>query len=317
MIQASRKTGRLLRRATAGIGPSVAFAVLVESLLAVTACERRPVGRSAADRGPVVATVNGTPLYKRDFDSYLPVDYQRVLTRDERKAYFDRWVTTQLLYDAATERGLGATPAIEARMEQLKKDLVADQLVQEVIRERAVVTDAEVRAYYEAHLDEYTKEYRVSHIVVGSEEDALEVKQLLQKRTFSWVARRHSLDKHTGIGGDLGFLSRGGMIPEFEEVVFAMAVGEVSDIIESDFGYHIIKLTGVREARNKLAYEDVAEEISHTLLLAKRGAVYEDLVESLRRNAHIAILDSEMRLAAEANTLSLPAAKDSAGGTVE
>jgi peptidyl-prolyl cis-trans isomerase C len=107
------------------------------------------------------------------------------------------------------------------------------------------------------------------------------------------------VDRHTGVGGDLGFLSKGNMIPEFEEVVFAMEVGEVSDVIESEFGYHLVKLTDVREARNQLEYDEVAAEISRMLLLKRRAAVYDSLIASLRDGARIEILDAELALIAD------------------
>ena len=116
---------------------------------------------------------------------------------------------------------------------------------------------------------------------------------MLKKQTFSWVARRKSIDKHTGPGGDLGYLSKGNMIPAFEEVVFGMKVGDVSDVIESELGYHFIKITDIREARNKLTFEDVAEDISRILLLEKRTAVYDSLITTLVGNAEIDILDPE------------------------
>ena len=113
------------------------------------------------------------------------------------------------------------------------------------------------------------------------------------------MANRHSMDKHTRPGGDLGFLSKGNMIPEFESIVFDMTVGEVSDVIESEFGYHIIKLTEVREARNKLRFEDVKEEITNKLLLEKREAVYDSLITVLRDRATIQIVDSELKMIIE------------------
>lgn len=270
--------------------------------VAIVGCERRPVGTTRTQKGAAVARVNDKVLYERDFAAMLPDDYQRVLTTYERKDYLDRWIATELLYDEARQSKAGITADIEAKLEQYKKDLVADMLVQEVLRERAVVTEREVRDYYEARKDEYTKEYRVSHILLNTMEDVEEVKEKLKTRTFSWVERRHSIDRHTGVGGDLGFLSKGNMIPEFEEVVFNMEVGEVSDVIESEFGYHLIKLTDVREARGKLEYQDAAEEISRALLLAKRAAVYDSLISALVNRANIEILDPELKLVGEQAT---------------
>jgi parvulin-like peptidyl-prolyl isomerase len=84
------------------------------------------------------------------------------------------------------------------------------------------------------------------------------------------------------------------MLPEFEEVVFDMKVGETSGIVESGLGYHIIKLTSVREARHKLEYEDVREEIANILMMKKREDVYNNLVTRLQREATIEILDDEL-----------------------
>lgn len=267
-------------------------------LMTAPGCERREVGRQA-DTGPPVASVNGKVLLNKEFETFLPEAYRGTLTLSERKEYLDRWITTELLYEAAMRSGIGVTPEIESRLEQFKKDLVADRLVQKVIREQAVVTEAEVRRYYEEHEDEYTRELRVSHILVNTLEDAAEVKELLKTRTFAWVARRHSIDKHTGVGGDLGFLSKGNMIPEFEKVVFDMKIGEVSDVIESELGYHFVKVTDAREARNKLSYEDVAEDISGLLMLEKRASAYDSLITTLTRDADIEILDPELKMAAQ------------------
>ncbi len=267
-------------------------------LLTSVGCERRDVGQSSETSLPV-ARVNEKTLYKDDFEAYLPGSYSGALTLGDKQMYLDRWITTELLYEAALQGGSALTPEIELRLEQFKKDLIADQLVQGVIRERAVVTETEVQEYYTTHEDEYTRELRVSHILVNSWEEADKVEGLLQKKTFGWVERRHSIDKHTGVGGDLGFLSKGNMIPEFEEVVFDMKIGEVSDVIESELGYHFIKITDAREARNKLSLEDVAEDISRILLLDKRAAVYDSLVATVRKGARIEILDPDLRMALE------------------
>ena len=95
------------------------------------------------------------------------------------------------------------------------------------------------------------------------------------------------MDKHSNVGGDLGYLSRGNMIPEFEGVIYGMQIGDVSDVIESEFGYHIIKVTDIRDKRSTLEYADIAEEITNILTLEKRHAVYDSLVAAVRRRAEI------------------------------
>jgi len=258
-----------------------------------TGCERRPL-TSDDERVVVLASVSGKLLLKEDFEILLPADYEKILTADEMEGYLDRWITTELLYEAALKDGFERTRDIELRMELLKKELIADRFLQKIIRERAVVSEEESRAYYDAHEHEYTKEFRVSHILVDTPEDAVKVQDVLKKRSFAWVARRQSRDKHTGIGGDLGFLSKGNMIPAFEDVVFTMEEGEVSDVIPSEFGYHLIKLTSIRNARNKLGFDDVKEEIANILMRKKRKEAYDNLVASLRSKAVIEILDDKL-----------------------
>lgn len=277
--------------------PWVALAVV--AVVVALSCERRDVGRPSIDPGPVVARINGQPLYRADLDAYLPEDEFALSTLEERRTYFDRWVATQLLYEEAARTGMGVSDEIDRKLELYKKDLVADRLVQEVLNERAIVTRAEVMAYYRAHRDEYNLEVRVSHILTNTIEEAQEALEMLKTRPFSWVARKMSVDKHTGAGGDLGFLSKGNMLPEFEAVVFRMRRGEVSDIVESEFGYHIIKLTDVRTSLNELPFESVAPEISRTLLLKKRAAVYDSLVTALVENAKIEVVDPDLKFAIE------------------
>jgi peptidyl-prolyl cis-trans isomerase C len=240
--------------------------------------------------------MKGAQLTKAEFDLYLPTDYQDVLTSEELQDYLDRWIETQLLYDEVTRRGMNVSPEVEARIEQYRKDVVADQLIQQVIQERATVSEEEARAYYDAHAHEYLTDYRVSHILVNTLEDAEAVKAKIGKNSFVYLARRYSIDKHSGAGGDLGYLSKGNMIYEFEKVVFAMKKGDVSDIIESEFGFHILTITDVRDARVKLSFEDVQTEIANDLMLAKRKDVYDSLIASLRDEADVEITEAALGL---------------------
>lgn len=265
--------------------------------VALSGCERRPVGRTGASPGPVVAKVNGHPLYRQDLEAYLPETERPEITAEDRSASFHRWLSTQLLYDEAQRSGLPLSRDIDWKLEEYRRDLVADELVQSVLKRQAVVTNDEVMAYYRAHHDEFNLEVRVSHILTNSLESAEEALEMLKTRPFSWVARKYSVDKHTGAGGDLGYLSRGNMPHEFEKVVFKMRVGEVSKVVESEFGYHILKLTDVRPSLNELPYEAVAQEISRELLLRKRAAVYDSLVTALRRSAKIEVLDPDLKYA--------------------
>lgn len=261
--------------------------------VALAACERRDFAKER-DTTPIIAQVDGAALLKSEFDDFLPDDYESLLTREEVRDYLDRWITTELLYNEAVRTGRGVPENLDAQIERYRKELVADHLIQDVIQNRSFVSEEEVLSFYEAHEAEYLMEYRVSHILVNTREDADDIRNQLGKRSFTYLARRYSIDKHSGSGGDLGYLSKGNMIPEFETVVFGMQKGDVSDIIESEFGYHLVTVTDIRDARYKLTYEEVKAEIAASLALVKRDAAYDSLVTALRSRAAIQIVDAAL-----------------------
>ena len=134
---------------------------------------------------------------------------------------------------------------------------------------------------------------------MNTPEEAEEVQARLGTQSFESLAKKYSADKHADAGGDLGYLSRGNMIPEFEEVIFGMQVGEISDVIASEFGYHIIRVTDIRDTRIALEDSDVAEEITNILTLQKRQAVYDSLVAALRTRSKVEYTDAAAGLGVE------------------
>jgi len=136
-----------------------------------------------------------------------------------------------------------------------------------------VVSDGEVKAWYESHQDRYqqAEERRASHILITVNDDvdqskarvkAEEVLKEVHKspERFAELARKHSQDPGSAEkGGDLGFIGRGMMVKPFEEAVFKLRVNEVSGLVQSEFGYHIIRLTGVKPGKQRTLAEVRAE----------------------------------------------------------
>jgi len=193
--------------------------------------------------------------------------------------------------EEALQRGIDGDPRVRERLRTLEQEFLADHLTFLELRDRTAVTEEEIENYFETHEREYRYEYRVSHILVSTLEEAQEVKELLERNSFAWVANRHSIDPVARRGGDLGYLSKGNMIPEFENVIFDMEPGEVSDVVKSDFGYHIIKLVGMRESLVTVDMEDVRAQIVNMLIMEKREKAYEDFLRSIREEADIEYYD--------------------------
>lgn len=154
------------------------------------------------------------------------------------------------------------------------------------------VSDDEIKAWYDGHKDRYQQpeERRASHVLIATEgkdkaqarAKAEQVLKDVQKTpaAFAEIAKKNSDDPGSaGQGGDLGFFGRGMMVKPFEEAVFALKEGETSGIVESDFGFHIIRLTAIRAAREKPLAE-VRGEIEKELKTAAAGRKFAEAVEA-------------------------------------
>lgn len=155
------------------------------------------------------------------------------------------------------------------------------------------VTEEEVKKYYDEHAAEFgTQEQRqAAHILIsaaaqasGSEKDAAKLKaeNILQQvkqspQAFANLAKQHSHDTGSAaVGGDLGMIARGAMVPPFEEAVYKLKVGEISELVQTDFGFHIIKLVAIEPAKIK-PYSEVKNDIMQKMRAQKSSDTYADL----------------------------------------
>jgi len=112
------------------------------------------------------------------------------------------------------------------------------------------------------------------------------LKQIRAGSDFATLAKANSQGPSAPKGGDLGYFSKGKMVPPFDKAVFALKVGQVSDIVETQFGFHIIRLTDRKEAK-LTTFEDAKKDIMSTLDQQKKGKIAEDYIESLKKKASI------------------------------
>jgi len=176
--------------------------------------------------------------------------------------YLEQFTEAQL--DMYVRRIFGIT--LEQFQTMLRED-VTNQLRNKVLREQVVgvvdPSEDELFAYYEKNIPSYDQpeEIRASHILVGDEETAKDLrKQLNRGADFVELAREYSECPSAENGGDLDWFSRGQMVSEFEEVAFALEVNEISDVVETEFGYHIIKLTDRKEAHTP-TLEEIRDQV--------------------------------------------------------
>ena len=174
--------------------------------------------------------------------------------------------------------------------EQARAEYVV--LSMEGVTAQLVVGEAEIKAWYDSHQERFkqSEERRASHILISSEKtDKVKAKARAEELLaevkkspldFADLAKKNSQDPGSASkGGDLGFFARGMMVKAFEETAFKLKEGEVSEVVESDFGFHIIKVTGIHEGKQK-PFADVKSEIESELKKSTASRKFAEAAEA-------------------------------------
>ena len=185
-----------------------------------------------------------------------------------------------------------------------RRDLVISNFVEKTILPKITVTEADAKAFYDQNPDKFTKPEAVkaSHILLGFDQKATAEekskarekadklrKELAAGADFAALAKANSTDSSSQQGGDLGYFSKGQMVPAFEKAAFSLKPGEISEVVETQFGYHIIKLTE-KKAAEKVEFKEVRPRIEDYLKNQKIAAAVNDYLVETRKNAKIELL---------------------------
>ncbi len=183
----------------------------------------------------------------------------------------------------------------------LRKGLAIQKLIDEEVTDRVEISDKEAKEYYDKNPDLFKQPEKLhaSHILIKVEPEGDEGKKVegrkeierIQKELkdggdFAELAKKYSQCPSGPEGGDLGFFSRGQMVEAFEKAAFSLNPGEVSDIVETNFGYHLIK-AGERQPETKTDYSEVKDKLSDYLKRMKVGEETNGYVEKLKKKAKI------------------------------
>lgn len=182
--------------------------------------------------------------------------------------------------------------AVQQNGEEAIRDMVKlDLLRQKAAMEDMKVTDEELKKYY----NEYKPKVKASHILVDDEKTAKDIKAKLEKgEDFAKLAKEYSKDTGSAQnGGDLGWFGPGKMVEEFEKAAYALKVGEISDPVKTQFGYHIIKVTDKEE---KKSFDEMKEEIEFEVKKSKLDtSKVQSKLDELMKEANVDIKDKSLK----------------------
>lgn len=258
--------------------------------------------------------------YSAEKEGFLP-------SPEEVEAEFVRF-SENLKSQGIYEEFLKQVQVDEPRLKETLRDRLAIQKLQKVKLEQqeAVVTDQELRDFYNQNARQfrYPNRMRISHIFVGSpqtdsaekrEQARIRAEQMRKmigndpSKTFVGLAREHSEDPYTSSrGGDMGFISPGGnLIPAFEKAAFALKEGEVSAVVDSGQGFHILWATDYEQS-----FEEAENQVREMKIQQKKGELFAQWLEEAAKQLNIVYLFDPLEFKIKTEGTATPARKEPA-----
>ncbi len=229
--------------------------------------------------------INSTLLYQYAEEQKILVPADEVNTEiDKVKATFD----SEVAFNEALKRN-------NLTVNQLKGSINNQLMIEKAIGqeyEKIEMSEEEINQYYEENKESFFQPERVKarHILVESQEEAAIILNQLKDgiADFDSLAREKSICPSSEQGGDLGYFTRGQMVKEFEEAAFSLEAGEISDIVKTEFGYHIILSDDIQQ-EHQMTFEEARGNIENILTSRKQNEALESLLTRLREDADVNI----------------------------
>jgi peptidyl-prolyl cis-trans isomerase C len=274
-----------------------------KSLVIVLVVAALMAGCNKGNEGKAIMKVGKEVITEKDLTNaleQLPEQYKEYYSsEDGKKQLLERIAEQKMLAMEAKGMGLEKTEDFKIKMEQAKDMALAQLAVKKNIVDGVKATDADIKAEYEKNKQNYKmdEEVKASHILIkvdtgmtpAQKQEARAkasdiLKQVTEGKDFAELAKQHSASPEGAQnGGDLGWFSKERMVAPFSEAAFAGEEGKViPNLVETQFGYHIIKVTGKRPAGFK-PIEDVRKQIEEQLLGDLRNKKYESWKEEMKK----------------------------------
>ena len=247
-----------------------------------------------------VAKIGSSKISTDEFNARIqtyPANMQEALKDPKnQEAVLDQLINEKVLLLEAQKQGLSKNEdykkqvaELEKQFENAKKQGLINLLIQDKVKGKVNVTKEDVINYYNQNQAQFKsyEQRRARHILLKSEEDAKAVlAELKSGKDFAQVAREKSQDPTAQSGGDLGFFKRGDLVPAFEQAVFSMKKGELSGIVKTQFGFHVVQLTDVVIVPQPTTDQAYAQ-IQRSLEAQKQNAALTEYLNTLKTSYKI------------------------------
>ena len=241
------------------------------------------------DSGEPIVIINGDIITLEDFELYwnmIPDNYKVQLNKED---VLEQIITQTLLIQQADELNLREDPEIALQIKNTVEQILIQSLLEKEIVDKITLSDEDIQSYYVENKENYWQEEEVHayNILVETEEEAKAVLQKIEEgQEFSELAKEFSIGSSASTGGDIGFISKGTLMPEIEDQLFILDPGEVSEIIPTERGFHIFKVVE-KNPSGYLELSEVRGELEEQLLPARQQEAFDQYLKDIEDRATI------------------------------
>jgi peptidyl-prolyl cis-trans isomerase C len=255
------------------------------------------------DDGKVLATIDDQKITLQEFNKELdkiPMNMKMLVASESgKKNYLDRLIVKKLILKEASKDKIESDKEFQERVNDIKEQLLIEALLKKKITAQTQMSEDDLKKYYDEHKEDFKKDREINtrHILLKTEEEAKQVQAKLQKgEDFTELAKKYSIDPNVRqTGGEIGFQPKGSLIPEFENAAYKLnKVGQMTGIVKTQFGYHIIRLEGVKPP-SYVPLEEVKDFIKQKNAQEKQKEVLEKYIEELKKNVKITINEALLK----------------------
>ena len=235
----------------------------------------------------ILASVAGNPITEAELEMALASMGQRGQAYNNpqgRQVLLEQLIAQKLFLMDAQKNLMEREPEFKEQLKRVKEEMLTNYAIKKAV-EKVKVTDDEIQKFYDENPDQFEAgtTYNASHILVETEEKALEIAAQINAGEISFedAAKANSTCPSGQQGGELGDFGHGQMVPEFEQACDALEVGEMSAPVQTQFGWHLVKLNK-KEDGGKMELAEVKEQIRQALMQQKQQAAYQSRVNQLK-----------------------------------
>jgi len=235
----------------------------------------------------ILASVAGNPITEAELEMALASMGQRGQAYNNpqgRQVLLEQLIAQKLFLMDAQKNLMEREPEFKEQLKRVKEEMLTNYAIKKAV-EKVRVTDDEIQKFYDENPDQFEAgmTYNASHILVDSEEKAAEIAAQINAGEISFedAARANSTCPSGQQGGELGDFGHGQMVPEFEAACDTLEIGEMSAPVQTQFGWHLVKLNK-KEDGGKMALAEVKDQIRQALMQQKQQAAYQSRINQLK-----------------------------------